>query len=122
MILIFIEEKTNGNQLICSFAKNKGISRQYHTFFNWEGKNANHFFSLFGEEFKRKCAEQIKAESELENAVRAFLDLGATRNNLVHLNYADYQLPKTSEEYYNLYIQAMKFIRYIEYEFKNYSC
>lgn len=122
MILKLIEEKTHGNQLIFHFAKNKGISRQYHTFFNWRGRNANQFFSLFGEEFKRKCSKKINAESELDDAVRAFLDIGETRNNLVHMNYADYQLPKTSEEYYNLYVQAMKFIRYIEDEFNNYAC
>jgi len=116
IILKFTEDKTQNNNRIYNFVKNKGVSRQYHTYFNWDGKNANSFFSLFGDDFKNNCEKIIKSDSELENALRAFLELGETRNRLVHLNFADYPLSKTSDEYYNLYCKAIRFVTFIECE------
>ena len=117
IILGFVKKKTN-NKLICNFVEQKGLQRQFHTFFEWQSKNANVFFSLFGQEFKRRCESKVKADPELDAGIKAFLEIGVTRNLLVHLNFADYQLNKTSEEYYQLYQKSIKFIGFLEKELK----
>jgi hypothetical protein len=116
IILEFVKEKTRRNELICNFVKQKGVTRQFHTFFEWQGKNANVFFSLFGQEFKQRCESRVKSDPELDAGVRAFLELGETRNLLVHLNFADYQLEKTSQEFYQLYQKSLLFIEFVQDE------
>ena len=39
---------------IVTLIENKVIERQYHTLFDWESKNTNKFWGLFGEETKSK--------------------------------------------------------------------
>ena len=115
IILKFTENQAK-NIYIYNFIRNKGIERQYHTYFDWDSKNANRFFSLFGDDFKKKCEKIIKSDLELENSIKAFLELGQTRNQLVHLNFAAYSLSKTSDEYYTEYREAMKFLSFFEGE------
>jgi hypothetical protein len=44
-VLEFANETSNGNELLVEFVKNKAISRQYHTFFDWDsGKVTAHSF------------------------------------------------------------------------------
>jgi len=99
--------------LITSFLKKKGIDRQYHTYFKWDERNPNPFFSLFGEEFKQDVKKIIKSDSELDDSINAFLELGDLRNNLVHQNFASFPVDKTAEEIYALYKKALKFIEFI---------
>ena len=89
LIVQFAKRTSSGNNVLCSFVQKKAVTRQYHTFFAWEAKNANQFFSLFGEEFKEKCQAQVRSDAKLEESIRAFLELGNTRNELVHLNFAE---------------------------------
>lgn len=110
----FVDVKSNSNTLLNSFVRNKAIARQYHTFFDWRGNNANTFFSLFGDEFKRSAIEDIKADPELTKAIKDFLDLGNTRNELAHLNFANIELDKTAEEVYRQFQQARKFIAFVD--------
>jgi hypothetical protein len=110
----FVDEKSNSNALLNSFVRNKAIARQYHSFFDWRGNNANTFFSLFGDEFKRSAIEDIKSDSDLSQAIKDFLDLGNTRNELAHLNFANIDLDKTAEEVYRQFKRASKFITFID--------
>jgi hypothetical protein len=96
---------------------------QYHTYFNWgekgdldkPGKNANTFFSLFGEEFKKNVEAEINADKNLESAVKVFLEIGHIRNTLVHSNFAAYNLDnKTADEIFELYKKGFEFIVYIQ--------
>lgn len=114
ILLEFVEEKASGDEMIKNFVKNKAISRQYHTFFDWRGKNANKFFSLFGDEFKQRMSKKIKSDGDLDNSVRAFLDIGNTRNELAHLNFASIELDKTADEVYNQFKTAMIFIQFVK--------
>jgi len=116
----YICKKTNNNPLLLCFFKKKAIERQFHTYFKWEKRNANHFFYMFGEDFKKEIELEIKDNPHLDNSVKAFLDIGLIRNNLVHNNFADYPLDKTSEEIYSLYKEALKFIEYISKKLPNY--
>lgn len=40
----YINAKSRQSPEIVAFVDNKAIKRQYHTFFNWDGNNANQFF------------------------------------------------------------------------------
>lgn len=51
IIIDFVNERSGNDLQVASFVKSKAVKRQFHTYFNWEGANANQFFSLFGKEF-----------------------------------------------------------------------
>jgi len=93
--------------------------QQYHTYFSWgekddadkPGKNANQFFSLFGENFKTRITEIIRKNKTLDDSIRAFIELGHLRNLLVHSNFASYNFEnKTTDEIYLMYQKALLFI------------
>ncbi len=108
----FAVNASKGKNPLVAFVDNKALKRQYHTFFNWDGNNANQFFGLFGEDFKKKAREQIK-EKELESAERAFITIGRERNCLVHQNYIEAQVNSTFDEIYDRYETACDFVEFI---------
>jgi len=123
VLVEFISKETNNNLKAINFLKKKAISMQYHTYFSWgeknnpnnPGKNANAFFALFGDDFKKSIEEEIKNNTELEKSVKSFIELGHLRNILVHNNFAAYNLDnKTTEEIYSLYINSLPFIDYFK--------
>lgn len=123
LLVQFVTRETKNNQLAISFFKKKAIGMQYHTYFTWgekndpnqPGKNANSFFSLFGDEFKKQADAEIKASENLTAATKAFLEIGHLRNILVHSNFAAYNIDnKTADEIFLLYTKALPFVEYIE--------
>ncbi|MBF0550076.1 MAG: hypothetical protein HQK60_06035 [Deltaproteobacteria bacterium] len=112
-VLEYIKERASGSVLVENFVQNKAITRQYHTWFNWESKNANQFFGLFGAEFKDTMKNRLAESDDLNSAVRAFLEVGNERNRLVHQDYATFSMDKTLEEIYDLYLKALRFIEYL---------
>ena len=72
-IVQIFSDKTNGWEPVSAFTKNKGISRQFHSFFNWERRNANSFFALFGPGFKQRRESQVKNDPTPESSVKSFL-------------------------------------------------
>ena len=106
----FVVARSGGDSAILALVKNKVIERQYHTYFDWDKKNANKFFSLFGDEFSVAMKKLVDEDDILKEAVIAFLEIGSLRNNLVHLNFANYPLDKTVEEIYQLYQRALVFL------------
>lgn len=109
-VLTFVSMATNDHALITSLVQNKAVSRQYHTWFNWDAKNANSFFGLFGTDFGNFMKQKVKDNSELDSSIRAFIELGSDRNRLVHQNFGSFVLEKTSDEIYALYCKAMIFV------------
>lgn len=123
ILVNFISRETNDSTKAINFFKKKAIIMQYHTYFTWgekdnpdkAGKNANTFFSLFGDDFKKSVEAEIKANPSLEAAIKAFLEMGHIRNILVHSNFAAYNLDnKTVDEIFELYKNAAPFIEYIK--------
>jgi hypothetical protein len=106
----FVEEASNSNALVTSFMRNKAIGRQYFALFNWEETNANQFFSYFGPKFREYMKARAKAEPQLDESIRAFLEIGRERNRLVHQNYGMFTLEKTADELYQRYQQARGFV------------
>ena len=93
--------------------KSKAISRQYHTYFNWKGNNANTFLSLFGSEFKEEVSTEIMQDSSLEEGCKSFLSLGRMRNRLVHDNFAEANVDYTLQDIVDLYSKALDFVAYL---------
>jgi hypothetical protein len=123
ILVEFISTETNNNIKAISFFKKKAISMQYHTYFSWgeknnpdkPGTNANSFFALFGDEFKKSVDAEIKADPILAETVKAFLEIGHIRNILVHSNFAAYNLDnKTADEIFKLYKKGLPFIEYLK--------
>lgn len=98
--------------LICGMIEQRVIARQYHSYFDWEGKNANKFFSMFGADFSETAKAAVGKDAKLNQSIRDFLELGNTRNRLVHLNYVAFDLDKTPEEIIELFRSAQGFIKY----------
>ena len=109
-ILDFVHERANGNGLVVGFVKNKAISRQYHTLFNWDQANANQFFGLFGSAFKQMMDGRVSASEDLRASIRAFFEVGSERNKLLHQDFASFSLEKTLDEIYALYQQSLLFV------------
>jgi RiboL-PSP-HEPN len=109
------------NPAVIALIKQKALERQYHTYFDWKSRNANTFFAHFGEEFSKKCRNQVKEQEGLNDSVSAFLELGEMRNKLAHLNFALFPIDKTSEEIYHLYQRALAFLEYVKKSLKEAS-
>ncbi len=113
ILLRFISKYSNNNSKIYSFTKRKAIDRQYHTYFDWDAKNANKFFSLFGDDFKGIIENDLKSNEWLERSIKDFIRIGSTRNELAHENFANFTLDMTSKDVYELYNSAKLFIEYL---------
>lgn len=109
-VLSFVEHATNRNLLVTALVRNKAVSRQYHTWFQWDAGNANSFFGLFGSGFRDFMKSRIREDDDLDDSVRAFLELGRERNRLVHQDFGAFPLEKTTEEIHALYRRALRFV------------
>ncbi len=108
-IFDILQKDTANPDLISNFILNKALSRKYHTLFNWQDKNANTFFGLFGDNFKEFMKNEIKNNPELSESIKDFLELGRLRNELVHNNYALFNLPLTINEIKAKFNSSQKF-------------
>lgn len=109
-VLGFVYEFSEKSPLIGQLVKNKAVSRQYHTWFDWKENNANQFFGLFGSDFKKAMVENVKQSDELKASIQAFMEIGRMRNCLVHQDYATFSMDKTLDEIYDLYKCALSFV------------
>lgn len=105
-----VRNSAQSNTLVEEFVRNKAISRQYHTLFQWDSGNANTFFGLFGSGFKEFMKTRIENQDGIADSIKAFLEVGGERNRLVHQNYGTFALEKDAEEIFDLYITARPFV------------
>ncbi len=118
----FAREVTTDDHPLVSLIEAKAIKRQYHTWFNWQGaRNANSFFALFGAAFKRYAEDAVDRDDALNDSVRAFLEIGRERNQIVHEDFADSTINKTSEEIYGLYRSATVFVDWFPQAIREFS-
>jgi hypothetical protein len=108
-ILAVSSELSNNSTPLLSFVRNKGVNRQFHTYFDWDGNNASKFFVLFGAGFAGYMRTLVNADPKLGEAIQAFLDIGNDRNRMVHGNYGAFVLDKTPADIYALYQKANPF-------------
>lgn len=123
ILIDFIETKTSNNIKAVNLLKKKAIGQNYHTFFAWgekndpnkPGKNANVFFSMFGDDFKNEVQKVIKNNEDLDKSIKSFLEIGHLRNILVHSNFAAFNFDnKTPEEIYTMHNDSIRFIDFIK--------
>ena len=109
-VLNFAKQTTAENHPLTCLVKNKAVSRQYYTWFDWKQKNANKFFKLFGDDFEKHMKKKVGGDSELNSSIQAFMEIGEQRNRLVHQDFGNFTLEKTYEEIYRLYSEATLFV------------
>ena len=109
LIIEYVGSRTNDERVV-SFVTTKAISRQYHTLFDWNSNNCNSFLGLFGPAFKKSFTERIAMKPELDDAVKLFLEIGRERNRMVHQDFGQYALEKTSEEICGIHQNAKLFV------------
>lgn len=105
----FVLAGTRGNSALIGLIESKAISRQYHTWFDWEASNANRFLSLFGADFKA-YAQPSLSNDPMKESVTSFLRVGNLRNQMVHQNYATFNLDKTLDEARQTCLEAELFV------------
>jgi hypothetical protein len=106
-------QHANGNSMLTALIEAKAISRQYHAYFDWDNLSANKFFGSFGDACKTAFLAKTKADASFKASVMAFLELGQTRNRLVHRNYVQFDVDKTAEDIYAQFKQALGLLDYI---------
>ena len=99
------------------------VDRQFFNYFDWHAQNANKFFSLFGDQLKGEVAADVASNSYLDDAIKAFMEICRTRNGLVHdeLNLETADLPKTTQEYFELFQKGLTFLDYLEHKLTQFS-
>jgi len=113
----FFKQKS-GSDLVFSFIE-KSMERQYHTYFDWKVNNANRFFALFGETFQQEAIQDVRSDNDLEEGIRAFLEIGQTRNILTHeLLHRAYIGNKTAKEFYESFNKSIAFVEYLQKKLK----
>lgn len=108
-------EMTQGADTLAQFVKKQAFGRHFARLFQWGGqtksnRNANSFFALFGPGFAGYMKKKVQDDHSLDESVKAFLEIGNLRNQMVHGNYAAFQLDKTVDEVYGLYQSATNFV------------
>lgn len=119
-VLEFVGKSSGDSALITEFVRNKAISRQYHSYFDWDRANANTFFGLFGAEFKAYMSEYVNENPEYDDAIRAFMQVGGIRNKVAH-NFEYVSIGATTEELYELYKVALLFVDQIPQRFDEFA-
>jgi hypothetical protein len=105
---------SQGHPGIESLIKRKAVDRQYHTYFDWKKQKPGPFYSLFGDVCGNEIKQLVSENSELKDAIAAFLELGSVRNEMVHENFVAFPFNKTAQEVHSLYTRAEKFVTFVE--------
>lgn len=112
IMLDFVRDSTDGNERLVSLVRDKITERGYHNLFQWDNtaRNANRFWSSFGEPFNTEIREVIRQDIDLEEGIKEFIELGRDRNRLVHQDFGAFSLEKTAPEIYESYKKALVFV------------
>ena len=120
-VVVFAQEVTSSDHVVAWLIRNRVVERQYHTWFDWTARNANRFFSTFGDSFGRHMKDVVSENDDLSSSVRAFMEIGRERNRLVHQNFGSFSLEKTSNEIYETYRLATGFVEWFPEALREYS-
>jgi hypothetical protein len=95
---------------IVEFAINQGVTRKYHTLFDWRSGNANTFYKLLGAAFKERATRLAASDTAFATSVTEFVAIGNDRNELVHSDFASFPLTATLDELVQRYRLARNFL------------
>ena len=111
-VVFFVQEVTSSDHVLTWLIRKRVVERQYHTWFDWNSRNANRFFSMFGESFGRHMKSVVDEDDDLSSSIQAFMEIGRERNRIVHQDFGSFSLEKTSAEIYETYRSATKFVEW----------
>ena len=119
-------EFTQGASSLTLFVRKQGIGRRFAQLFDWgndsgPAPNANRFYKLFGDEFAVHMRRKVQGDRFLDEGVRAFLEIGNIRNQMVHGNFADFQIDKTVDDLYDLYGKADRFVTAFRFSIREFE-
>ena len=98
---------------LMGLVESKVISREYSKWFDWDAKNANRFFRMFGKGFSDYAQAEVMRNATLSNSIRSFVTIGRERNNLVHKDFASFEMENSALDIYKLYKDAQHFLTWI---------
>ena len=110
ILINFTSQLSAGNEQLIEFVKRQALNRRYHTLFDWDSNSANKFLSLFGDTFRTTVEARVKTDDGLAESIRAFLEMGRERNRLVHQDFGNFALEKTTDEIFGLYEAGLRFV------------
>ena len=120
-VMNFVDDVTSRDHVVRWLVKKKAVERQYHDWFDWNARNANRFFNLFGDALSRHMKTIIREREDLSSSIQAFLEIGEERNRLVHQDFGSFVLEKTSQEIYDKYLLAAEFVEWFPRELRAFS-
>jgi hypothetical protein len=111
----FINKKAN-DEKIRSFIQSSKMKDRYFKLFDWRDRKPQNcdFLHAFGKDFYNSVKADLKDSPDLEMQIKAFLEIGDIRNNMVHENFAIFPMDKSPGDIYLLHQNAERFIIYIE--------
>lgn len=101
-----------GGAVLGAFIEGR-LKRQYHTLFEWEGRNVNKFLTLFGPVVKSDLQAKINGDAILKQGMGYFIDIGHRRNELAHSNIAFESFNLTLDELEDRFRQAHRFVTFL---------
>jgi hypothetical protein len=104
----------HGRDEMGSFVLKRVLARGYAGLFEWKDQKAQGFFSSFGEDAGKGFKARLRADDEFKANHDAFMRLGHLRNEVVHNDYALYNIELTPYEIVELFRKACGFIGEIE--------
>ena len=113
-------DATNQAEALVQFVRNLAIDRRYFQWFDWKANTATSFFGKFGGDFRQFMADKVSSDDTIRDSIRAFLELENLRNNLVHGNYAAFQLDKSVDDILSLHEKAISFVDNFPEEIRGY--
>jgi hypothetical protein len=111
LILKHAEKVTNSTAVV-SFLDRQALKRKYHFLFDWESTNINKFIRLFGDRFGDFMAPRL-AEETIKTAVKDFVFIGQTRNELSHNNFSEYSMQMTAEDIKSKFDSALPLVTFL---------
>lgn len=108
----------SSDQRLPAFIKNTVIERGYDKTINFDSGKINSFMGLFGREFLDKFNNDCKNIKDLRESSDIFIQIGSTRNNMIHGNLGSFFFDKTLDEVYEAHKRAEKFLEYLKKELR----
>ena len=120
LIKLYEDRCGGGKTALAEFVKSQALNRKYYQLFDWDARNTNRFFGMFGSGFREYMQAKLENNSEYKDRVKAFLELGKMRNEIVHENLATFNLGKNADEIFSLYRDSQLFLDMIDTEIRLY--
>jgi hypothetical protein len=101
---------TTKNSYIVYAIETKAVSRQFHTYAQWDKDSIPWgLFALFGDHFKKYIKNRMSGDENLKESIELFVKIVNQRNMLAHRNFTEFNPDFTCEEAYQRYRRASSF-------------